>query len=462
MTGVPSDRWGTDRLRRGLLRALRVRHPAQAVVVAFAVAVLVGAALLALPVATESGQGAALLTALFTAVSAVCVTGLVVVDTPTYWSGFGEAVIIVGIQVGGFGIITLASLLALTVSRRLGLRGRLAAQTESSTVDLGDLRTVLRGVFAYTVAFEAAAAVVLTLHFLLAYDYAPARAVYHGVFHSVSAFNNAGFALYSDNVVGFATDRLVTGVLALLTIAGGLGFPVLFDLARRDRSPGRWSLHTKLTLAVTLPLFALGSVAILVFEWANPATLGPLPVVDKLTPAAFHGVVPRTSGFNSLDVGQMTEPSLLVTDVLMFIGGGSAGTAGGIKVTTFALLAYVILAEVRGEDDVRLFDRRVAPGAQRQALAVALLGLGAVVTATLALLAVAPLALSDALFEAVSAFGTVGMSTGITAALPPAGQLVLIVLMFLGRVGPITLGSALALRQRELRYRLPEERPVIG
>ncbi|MDP9406846.1 MAG: TrkH family potassium uptake protein [Actinomycetota bacterium] len=459
---MPSDRWGTDRLRRGLLRALRVRHPAQAVVVAFAVAVLVAAGLLALPVATESGQGAALLTALFTAVSAVCVTGLVVVDTPTYWSGFGEAVIIVGIQVGGFGIITLASLLALAVSRRLGLRGRLAAQTESSTVDLGDLRTVLRGVFAYTVAFEAAAAVVLTLHFLLAYDYTPVRAVYHGVFHSVSAFNNAGFALYSDNVVGFATDRLVTGVLALLTIAGGLGFPVLFDLARRDRSPGRWSLHTKLTLAVTLPLFALGSVAILVFEWANPATLGPLAVVDKLTPAAFHGVVPRTSGFNSLDVGQMSEPSLLVTDVLMFIGGGSAGTAGGIKVTTFALLAYVILAEVRGEHDVRLFDRRVAPGAQRQALAVALLGLGAVVTATLALLAVAPLALSDALFEAVSAFGTVGMSTGITAALPPAGQLVLIVLMFLGRVGPITLGSALALRQRELRYRLPEERPVIG
>ena len=429
---------------------------------AFAVGAAATTALLALPAATESGESAGLLTALFTAVSAICVTGLAVVDTPTSWSGFGEAVIIGAIQVGGFGIVTLASLLALTVARRLGLRGRLAAQAESSTVDLGDLRAVLLGVLAVTVAFETSGAVVLALWLFLEHGLPLGTAAYHGFFHAVSAFNNAGFALYSDSVVGFATDPVVSGVLALLTVAGGLGFPVLFDLARRDRNPGRWSLHTKVTLAWSLPLFGLGSLAILAFEWSNPATLGPLAVPDKLVPAVFHGVVPRTSGFNSLDVGAMTEPSLLVTDVLMFIGGGSASTAGGIKVTTFALLAYVILAEVRGEPDVRVFDRRVPAAAQRQALAVALLGLAAVVTGTLLLLALAPLALSDALFEAVSAFGTVGMSTGITASLPPAAQVVLVLLMFLGRVGPITLGAALALRHRDLLYRLPEERPIIG
>ena len=439
-----------------------LRHPAQAVVVGFAVAVLVGTALLMLPVSRVGSAGAPLLVALFTSTSAVCVTGLVVVDTPTYWSGFGQAVILGLIQVGGFGIMTLASLLGLLVSRRMGLRTRLTAAAETKSIGIGDVRNVLLGVAKVSLVFESLTAVVLSLRFLLGYDEPPARALYLGVFHAVSAFNNAGFALYSDNLMGFVTDPWICLPIAVAVIFGGLGFPVVFELRRHFRRPGWWSLHTKLTVSVTALLLVLGTVFVTVSEWHNPATLGTLDTPGRLLAGFFQAVMPRTAGFNSLDYGQMHEGTLLGTNMLMFIGGGSAGTAGGIKVTTFILLFFVIVAEVRGERRVNAFDRRVDERVQRQALTVALLSLGAVVSGTLVLLQVSDFGTSDVLFESVSAFATVGLSTGITAGLPAVGQVVLILLMFLGRLGPVTLVSALALRERQRLYQLPEGRPLIG
>lgn len=438
------------------------RHPAQVIVFAFAAAVTIGTVLLMLPVARVGPDGASVITALFTATSAVCVTGLVTVDTPTYWSGFGQAVILGLIQVGGFGIMTLASLLGLLVSRRMGLRSRLTAAAETKSLAIGDVRAVLLGVAKVSLLFESATAVVLTLRFLIGYDEPFGRAVYHGVFHAVSAFNNAGFALYTDNLIGFATDPWICIPISVAVIFGGLGFPVLLELRRHYRTPRGWSLHTKLTVGTSAALLAGGTLFVTASEWNNPGTLGAFDTPGRLLAGFFQAVMPRTAGFNSLDYGQMREGTLLGTDMLMFIGGGSAGTAGGIKVTTFALLLFVIFAEVRGERHVNVIDRRVGERAQRQALTVVLLSLGVIASATLFLLEITDFATGDVLFEAISAFSTVGLSTGITAELPASGQFVLAALMFIGRLGPITLVSALALRERQLRYTLPEGRPLIG
>lgn len=429
---------------------------------AFGVAILVGSVLLMLPVARASGESAPFLVALFTSTSAVCVTGLVVVDTPSYWSTFGEVVILGLIQVGGFGIMTLASLLGLLVFRRLGLRSRLTAATEAKATGMGDVRTVVKGVVVISLLFEAVTAVALTMRFALGYGEAWDRAAYLGVFHAVSAFNNAGFALYSDSLMGFVSDPWICLPIALAVIAGGLGFPVWLELYRRTRPSWAWSMHTKMTLTMTGSLLVLGTIFVTANEWSNPATLGALGTPDRLLAGFFQGVMPRTAGFNSLDYGQMREGTLLGTEILMFIGGGSAGTAGGIKVTTFILLFFVILAEVRGEGDVEAFGRRIDPRVIRQALTVALLAVGAVVAATLVVLEVSHLPTEDVLFEVVSAFGTVGLSTGITADLPGTAQVVLILLMFIGRLGPITLVSALALRDHSHLHRLPEGRPLIG
>lgn len=442
-------------------RAL-LRHPAQVVVLGFAVVIALGTLALMLPIATEGPDSAGLLTALFHSTSAVCVTGLVTVDTPVYWSTFGEVTILILIQVGGFGIMTMASLLTLVVLRRLGLRTRLTAAAETKAVGTGDLRRLLRGVLAFTVLFESVVAAALTLRFALGYDEDWGEAAYLGVFHAISAFNNAGFALFSDNLIGFVGDPWICLPIAFAVIAGGLGFPVWLELARQRLDWRRWSMHTVMTIGATVVLLAIGTVLITASEWSNPDTFGPLSWPDRLLAGFFHSVMPRTAGFNAVDYAQVHDGTLLTTIVLMFIGGGSAGTAGGIKVTTFLLLAWVIWAEVRGERDVEVHGRRVDERAVRQALTVALLGVGAVMTATLVLAYMTDHALDVILFEAVSAFGTVGLSTGITGDLPPAGELLLIGLMFLGRLGPITLVSALALRDRGKLYRLPEGRPLIG
>ncbi|WP_255311805.1 TrkH family potassium uptake protein [Streptomyces sp. PTY087I2] len=442
-------------------------HPARTLVGAFGAVILLGALVLMLPVSSQGGGTTGFVTALFTSTSAVCVTGLVVVDTGTYWSGFGEGVILALIQVGGFGIMTMASLLALLVSGKLRLRMQLTAQAETKTLGIGDVRRVLLGVAGTTLAIELAVGAWLALRLRFGYDHSIADSTYSGLFHAVSAFNNAGFGLNVDSLTPYAQDPFVTLPVALAVILGGIGFPVLLELLRhrrRKRLGGRrtWSLHTRMTLVTTVALLVTGTVFTCLLEWSNPSTLGRLDWSEKLLNGFFHSAMSRTAGFNAIDIGAMEASTLLMTCTLMFIGGGSAGTAGGIKVTTFAVLAAAIVAEVRGEPDSSVMGRRLAPHVLRQALTVALLAVGLVIAGTLALLTVSSAPLEAVLFEAVSAFGTVGLSTGITADFPASGQLVLILLMFVGRLGPVTLVSALALRERTRRYQLPEERPVIG
>jgi potassium uptake TrkH family protein len=440
-------------------------HPARFVVSVFAAAIAVGSGLLLLPWSTADGRSTDPLTALFTATSAVCVTGLSVVDTGTHFTGFGQGVVLVLMQLGGLGVMTIASLIAMLVSRRLGLRMTLIASRERSTLSLGDFRRVLQGVGLVTLSIELLVAAVLAIRFRTAYAYGWGEALWHGTFHSVAAFNNAGFALYPDSLTRFDTDVLVTGSIAVAIVIGGLGFPVLVDLYehRRDRRWQRLALHSRITLVTTVTLLVVGFVAIAASEWANPATLGEQSTAGKLWLATFGSITPRTAGFNTFDVGSMTDEGLLATMVLMFVGAGSAGTSGGIKVGTAAVLALVVWSQVRGSSDVTAFRRRISERVTREATTVVLLGFGAVMTTTVVLLgASSTTTLESALFEAISAFGTVGLSMGITADLPGVGQLVLVATMLIGRLGPVTLGMALVLKRRDARVRYPEEAPLIG
>jgi trk system potassium uptake protein TrkH len=437
-------------------------HPARAVVIGFLTAISVGTALLLLPISAASGRSATFLEALFTATSSVCVTGLIVVDTPVFWSPFGHAVILLLIQVGGLGIMIFASLIGVLLARRLSIRGRVTAAAEAKSIGLSDVRGLVKGILFISLTIEALVAVPLTLRFWLTYEHSLPDAIWLGVFHSVSSFNNAGFALFSDSLMGFATDPVICLPIAVAIVLGGLGFPVIMQLRKEFTTPLHWSMNTNIVLWATAVLLVSGTMFITAIEWNNPGTLGPMSPAEKILAGFFQSVQTRTAGFNSIDVGQMDAATWVGMDLLMFIGGGPAGTAGGIKITTFAVLFFIMYTELRGEAAVNIFGKRLSRAVHRQAITTVLLATAVVVLSTVILMLMTDINLDKILFEVISAFATVGMSTGITASLPPAGQVILILLMFIGRLGPLTLGAAIVLRQRPLLYELPKERPVIG
>lgn len=452
--------------RGGLLA--EIRNPAQLVVGAFSAFILFGTALLWLPISADGPGHIGLEDALFTSTSAVTVTGLASTDISRF-SIFGELVIMSLIQIGGFGIMTIGSVLAIVASHRVGLRQRMLAQAEIGAVNIGDLRRLILAIAKITVAAECVLALILFVRFWQGgYEDGAVASAYSGIFHSISSFNNAGFSLYSDSLARFVTDPIVILSVSTGFIIGGLGFPILVEFWRRGTQhhkalrPAHWTLHTKITLLATGALLVFGPLVVMTFEWTNPATLGPLDTVDKVLTGWFQGVTPRTAGFNTVDIGGMNEPTLLVITTLMFIGAGPASTAGGIKVTTFAVLGFVLWSEVRGNADMNVFRRRLPTNLVRQALTIALLGIGLVVAATLVMMSVEDLPLTPALFEVTSAFGTVGLSTGVTGSIGASGHLLLVVVMLAGRVGPVTFVTALALREHIPAYRYPEERPIIG
>ena len=303
----------------------------------------------------------------------------------------------------------------------------------------------------------------LGVRFAIGYEHSLPSAAYFGVFHAISSFNNAGFGLDADNLMGYVADPWISLTICAAVIVGGLGFPVVFELAREWRTPKTWSVLTRITVIVTVALLVVGTVGFLIAESGNPGTLGPLSTGTKVLAAFTAAVMPRTAGFNNLDIAAYQPETLLLTDALMFIGGGSAGTAGGIKVTTFGLLAYVLWAEMRGDPDVEVGRRKVPGTNQRQALAIALLGHRRHRASPHSCMeALSDFTFDQVLFEVISAFATVGLSTGITADIPAAGQVLLVLLMYIGRIGPLTLASGLALRERARRHQLPEERTIVG
>ncbi|MEV4724432.1 TrkH family potassium uptake protein [Micromonospora humida] len=440
-----------------------LRHPVRLVPFGFLVTIAIGTGLLMLPWATSAHRYTPPVTALFTATSAVSVTGMAVTDTPNYWNGFGLVMITVLTQVGGLGILTGAALVSLAVTRQLGLRNRLLVQAETAEYGPADLRRLLLRIAGTVFGCELVMTAMVTGRLRLAYDYPPGRALWSGVFHSIQAFNNGGFTLYTDGLVGFARDPWVALPLAFGAVVGGLGFPALFEAFRQRRRPGRWAVATKLTVWGSVVLVAVGFVGLLTTEWDNPFTIGTYDTPDKLLATFTQIALSRTGGFDVIGVAALREESYPLLIALMFIGGGSASTAGGIKVSTFFLLGFVIWAELRGEPDVTVGRRRIAVASQRQALTVALLSVALVTVGTLGLTVLTTDVRSNAtLFEVTSAFSTAGLTVGLTPHLPPSGQLVLTVLMYVGRIGPLTLGSAIALNTRRRLYRYPKEQPVVG
>ncbi|MCW2748076.1 MAG: ATPase [Nocardioidaceae bacterium] len=439
-----------------------ILHPVRILPLAFVAGITIGACLLLLPASHYSSTDDAVMPALFTSVSAATVTGLTTVDTATFWTPFGQTVILLLVEIGGLGIMTLATMLGLIVGGRLGLRTRLVAQAEMHAVSLGDVRPLLRRVAVTMLAFQGVLTVILTIRFRLVYFDDLPTALWHGVFHAVMAFNNAGFALTSDNLVAYVGDAWLIFPICVAVYAGAIGFPVMAELFQGWRMPRKWTIHTRLTVWGSLGLFVIGALAFLAVEWTNPLTLGSMGGWHRIVTGIEGGIMPRSGGFNSIDYGDARPETLGISTVMMFIGGGSASTAGGIKVTTFLLLAYVILAELRGDPDVMIGKRSIGMQTLRQAVTIALLAVMLVATTTLIILSMTDFSMQDVLFECASAFGTVGLSTGITFDMPVNAQFVLMVLMFLGRVGTITVASALTLRRRAPRYHLPEERPIIG
>ncbi|WP_429353868.1 TrkH family potassium uptake protein [Paraburkholderia sp. 32] len=408
------------------------------------------------------GEATPWLSAFFTATSAVCVTGLVVVDTGTYWSSFGQWVILGLFQIGGFGMMTAATLLGLMVNRSLPLRAKLITQVETHTLRLGDIGSVARLVIVVTLVTELTTALWLTVRLHLGYNIQWGEAAWSGWFHAVSAFNNAGFSIHPDSLMRYAADASMLVPVMVAIVVGGIGFPVLYDLREKLRGARRLSLHTRLTLVVTGVLLLGGFLALLLFEWTNPKTLGPMPFGEKLLSAAFASVSVRTAGFNSLDVGAMRHESWALHFFLMFVGGGSAGTAGGVKIGTIAILALLVIAEIRGRGDIEAFGRRVSASAQRQAITVVALGAVMITVGTVIILHITDFPTDQVIFEVISAFSTVGLSMGITGDLPAPAQFVIIALMYVGRVGTITFATSLMLVERRAQYSYPEEHPIVG
>ncbi len=447
-------------LRSRIERAARFT-PARLAVAVFVGIIAVVTTLLNLPIATPDGHPAIrFVDALFTATSAVCVTGLTTVDTATDWSPFGQAVIIIGAFVGGLGIMTLASLLSFAVSRHVGLTQRMLAASENQS-RLGDVASLLRAVLYTAVGVELVLALILLPRFLTLGQDVP-HALWYAVFMALSIFNNAGFVVMPEGLEPYATDWWMSMPIILGTAVGAIGFPVILDVMRHRTRPRQWTLHTKLTLTTYTALALVSALLIGIFEWSDPGSLGSLPPHGRVLAALLSGVNARSSGLATVPITSMHETTWFLQDVLMFIGGGSASTAGGIKVSTFAVLVLAIMAEARGDEDIEAFGRRITLSTVRLSVAVVFIGATAVGVATLLLLHVTNLSLDTILFETISAFATVGLTSGITPLLPDSGKYTIIVLMFVGRVGTMTLASALALRERRRVIRMPAESPLIG
>lgn len=435
--------------------------PAQILVSGFAAIILIGAILLTLPVAVRPGGEISFLTALFTSTSAVCVTGLVVVDTATHWTLFGQVVILFLIQVGGLGFMTMATFFAMLLGRRIGLRQRLIIQESLNQTNVAGIVQLAKYVLLFTFVAEFGFATILAIRWSVELGWQ--KGLWYGLFHSVSAFNNAGFDLFGEfrSLTGYTEDITVNLCITTLIILGGIGFGVIVDLCRRFRNPRHLSLHTKLTLSVTGLLILAGTILIYFLELNN--TLAHLSPLGKVLAAYFQAVTPRTAGYNTLDTGALYPATKFLIVILMFIGASPGSTGGGIKTTTFGTLVISVWSMIRGRADAEVFNRRV--GQEQFYKSVAILLLASALVGTVSLLLSITEKNADflsVLFETTSAFGTVGLTMGLTPKLTTAGRLLIILTMFLGRVGPLTVFFAMGQKRRKSSLRFPEEKILVG
>jgi Trk-type K+ transport system membrane component len=448
----------------------------QLIAAAFTALILLGTFLLMLPMASKSGSMTNFFDALFTATSAITVTGLTTVDTATYWSTTGHVIVSLLIQIGGFGIIGFATLVGFLIEGRISLKNRISATSESSATKQPDVKTLLLNIAKLMLFFQLALFAFLAVRMFTEYGYSLEKALSHGAFQAISAFNQAGFALYTDSLMGFASDGWIIFPIFVIATLAGFGFPVLAEI--RDRlklkiyvamgkvadytMPSQWSLNSRIILWASLFLLVVGALGIAVSEWSNPATLGSMDPLQKILASMFTSSMTRSTGLNVIETADMYTATWLGMDILMFIGGASASTAGGIKIGTAVVLFYIVYTEIRGDAAVNVGNRRLPRSMQRQALTIVTLYSIVVIGALFLLRFTTEFTLDQLLFEIISAAGTVGLSTGITPDLPEHGKFLLSVLMLFGRLGPIVVATSLALRKTKRHYELPRERPLIG
>lgn len=435
--------------------------PPQILVLGFAAIILVGALLLMLPISSTTGESLPFVDALFTATSATCVTGLIVVDTGTYYSTFGQVVIMLLIQTGGLGFMTVATLFSLVFKRRISLKDRLLLQEAMNQNTMEGIVRLIRKVLIYSLVIESSAALIYTIRW--SFDMPFGRALYFGIFHGVSMFNNAGFDLFGhyQSLTRYVGDPIVNLVTMFLIVSGGLGFIVLSDLVdfRKHR---KLSLHSKVVLTMTASLILVGALVIYVFEFSNPSTLSSLSWGEKIWAAFFQSVTPRTAGANTLDLGSLRQASQFFMVILMFIGASPSSTGGGIKTTTFMILVGAVISMIRGRSDLVLFRYRLTQDRIFKAVTLTMLSLFLVIAVSMVLSTTESASFLSILFETTSAFGTVGLTVGLTGKLTVIGKFIISFTMFAGRLGPLTMAYALGPKKGKELYRHPEGKIIIG
>ncbi|MFC4411435.1 TrkH family potassium uptake protein [Chungangia koreensis] len=434
----------------------RQLSPLTVIAGSFLLLIIIGTFLLKLPIATE--VPISWVDALFVATSGTTVTGLSVFDPGSTLTLFGEIVLLVLIQCGGLGLMIFAVALLALLRRKIGLKNRIYVQESLGQSTAGGMVKLVIWVLIFVFAFEGAAVILLSLHWIPEYGWN--KGFYYSVFHAISAFNNAGFSLFPDNLVQFAGDPVVNIILSMMFIIGGLGFVVVMEIFQK-KTFREWSLHTKMMVVGTIILNIVATITLFILEYNNPDTIGNFSIYDKVLASYFQGVTPRTAGFNTIATGEMEDSSLLFTMILMFIGGGTASTASGIKLTTFIVIVLASISFVKGIQEPHLFGRSIRTEVLIRSLAITTVSMFIIFFFIFLLTLTEDIAVLPLAFEVVSSFGTVGLSTGITADLSSIGKVIICIVMFIGRIGPLTL-FFLFLKQKRETFKFPYDQVHTG
>lgn len=434
----------------------------QILAIGFAVIALVGGIILSLPISSVDGKPTNLLDSLFTSTSAVCVTGLIAVDTGTHWNMFGKTIIMLLIEIGGLGFMSFTTLIAIFLGKKITLRERLVIQEAMNTFNIEGLVRMVKYVVGFTISVQAIGAALMAIQFIPSYGLG--KGIYYSIFHSISAFCNAGFDLFGNftSLTGYANNPMILLIISALIIIGGLGFTVWLELYNY-KDVKKLSVHSKMAILITAILLVGGSILMLLLENSNPETLGNMSFVDKITNAFFAAVTPRTAGFNSISTDGMTTAGKFLTIILMFIGGSPGSTAGGLKTVTFGLTILTVICVVKGREDTEIFGRRFSKELVYKAFAIIIIAIGIIITVTMVLsITESNEKFIDLLYEATSAFGTAGITTGVTQRLSTIGKIIIMLTMYCGRVGPLTVALALSNKKKKRGYKYPEGKILIG
>lgn len=432
----------------------------QILALGFLVLILIGGIILSLPISSQSGEPTNFLDAIFTSTSAVCVTGLITLNTSAHWSIFGQTVIITLIEIGGLGFMSFAVLISLILGKKITLRERLVMQEAMNTYSIQGLVKMVKYVLIFTVSVQFFGALLLSTQFVP--EYGLSRGVFYSIFHSISAFCNAGFDLFGTSLVGFSNNSVVILVVSTLIIIGGLGFTVLLEIYG-FKGIKKLSLHSKLVIITTGVLILGGAILMLIFEYSNPDTIGLMNIKDKILNSFFASVSPRTAGFNSIPTSDMTLASKFLTIILMLIGGSPGSTAGGLKTVTCGILVLTVISVIKGREDTEVFGRRFTKEIVYKAFTIVFIGLSLVIGVTMILsYTEAGASFIDLLYESASALGTAGLTLGLTPNLSPIGKVLIMLMMYIGRVGPLTVMLALTRKRKKSGYKYPEGKILIG